>query len=153
MIGLVDEAIQAAWVVKTCRGERDGNPCEKVTNWFGYTLHLAVDATHELPLAYEVSAANASETTRLVPLVEQIKKEMPTAYQRAEMAAADRGYDSAENHRALWEDHGIKGVIDNRALWKAEKEEPDYDPQQEITRPLYPERSESYDRKLCSGVR
>ena len=33
-------------------------------------------------------------------------------------------------------------MIGNRALWKAEKKERDYDPQQEITRPLYPERSD-----------
>ncbi len=132
----------AAWGVKTYRGERNGKPYEKIVKWFGYTLHLAVDATHELPLAYEVTPANVSETTRLLPLVEQIAGQTPTAHERIETAAADRAYDSAEIHSALWERHGIKGVIDNRALWKAEKEEPGYDPQQEITRPLYPGRAD-----------
>ncbi len=132
----------AAWGVKTYRSERNGKPYEKIVKWFGYTLHLAVDATHELPMAYEVTPANASETTRLVPLVEQIAGQTPTVHERIETAAADRAYDSAEIHRALWEEHGIKGVIDNRALWKAEKKEPDYDPRQEITRPLYPERGD-----------
>ncbi len=133
---------EAAWGVKTYRGERNGKPYEKVTKWFGYTLHLAVDATHELPVAYEVTPGNASETTRLVPLVEQIKENTPTVYRRAETAAADKAYDSDENHRTLWETHGIKGVIDIRALWKAEKQEPGYDPEHEITRPLFPERAD-----------
>ncbi len=132
----------AAWGVKTYRGERNGKPYEKIVKWFGYTLHLAVDATHELPMAYEVTPANASETTRLVPLVEQIAGQTPTVHERIEIAAADRAYDSAEIHRALWEAHGIKGVIDNRTLWKEEKKEPGYDPEQQITRPLYPERSD-----------
>ncbi len=133
---------EAGWGVKTYRGERNGKPYEKIVKWFGYTLHLTVDAVHELPLAYEVTPADAPETTRLVPLVEQLKEKTPAAYERAETLAADRGYDSAENHRALWEQHSVKGVIDIRALWKAEKKEPDYDPQHEITRPLYPERSD-----------
>ena len=101
-----------------------------------------MDATHELPLAYEVTPANASETTRLVPLVEQLKEKTPAVYQRAETLAADRGYDSDENHRALWEEYAIKGVIDIRALWKAEKKEPGYDPEEEITRPLFPGRAD-----------
>ncbi|MCH8888584.1 MAG: transposase [SAR324 cluster bacterium] len=132
----------AAWGVKTSLGEKDGKPYEKVSKWFGYTLHLAVDATHELPLAYEVTPANASETTMLLPLVEQIAGQTPTVHERIETAAADRGYDSAEIHSALWKEHGIKGVIDNRALWKVEKKEPGYDPQQEITRPLFPGRAD-----------
>ena len=128
---------EAAWGVKTCRGERNGKPYEKVTKWFGHTLHLTVDATHELPLAYALTPADVSETTRLVPLVEQLNEKTPTVYERAETLAADRGYDSAENHRRLWEEHTIKGVIDIRALWKAEKAEQGRDPAEEIIRPCF----------------
>ena len=133
---------EAAWGVKTYRGEKNGKPYEKVVKWFGYTLHLTVDAIHELPVAYQVTPANRSETKRLLPLVEEIEKKTPTVYERAETLAADRGYDSGDIHRRLWEEHGIKGVIDNRLLWKAEKEEQGYDPKQEITRPLFPERTD-----------
>ncbi|MCR4440707.1 MAG: transposase [Peptococcaceae bacterium] len=31
--------------------DKDGRPWEKVVKWFGYKLHLVVDATYELPLA------------------------------------------------------------------------------------------------------
>ena len=133
---------EAAWGMKTYRGKREGQPYEKVVKWFGYTLHLAVDATHELPVAYEITPANESETRRLLPLVEQMQEKTPTLYQRAETAAADRGYDSGENHRRLWEGHGIKGVIDNRELWREEKGEQGRDPSEPITRPLYPQRAD-----------
>jgi hypothetical protein len=101
-----------------------------------------VDATHELPVAYEVTPADASETTRIVPLVEQLKEKTPAVHQRVETLTADKAYDSAGIHQALWEEHGIKGVIDIRALWKAEKEQPGYDPSQAITRPLFPDRTD-----------
>ena len=131
---------EAAWGVKRYRGEKDGKPYEKIVKWFGYTLHLVVDAVHELPVAYQVTPAGASETKRLLPLVEEIKQKTPTLYERAETAAADRGYDSGDNQRGLWEEHGIKGVIDTRELWREEKGEQGRAPCKEITRPLYPER-------------
>ncbi len=142
---------EAAWGVKTYRGEKDGKPYEKVTTWFGYTLHLVVDGTHELPVAYEVTPANESETERLLPLVERIAEKTPAVYQRTKTAAADRGYDSGENHRALWEKHGIKGVIDTRAMWREENAEQGRDAGEEITRPLFPKRADVvvYNEKGC----
>ncbi|MGH9340054.1 MAG: hypothetical protein ACRD1R_10810 [Acidobacteriota bacterium] len=38
--------------------------------------------------------------------------------ERAEQLSADRGYDSGENNQKLWQDYGIKPVIDIRGLWK-----------------------------------
>ncbi len=57
--------------------------------------------------------------------------------------------DSAENHRELWEEHRIKGVIDTRLLWREEKAETGRDPGEEITRPLYLQRADvvSYSEK------
>lgn len=133
---------EAGWGVKTYRGESKGKPYEKTVSWFGYLLHLTVDATHELPVAYEVTPANVSEKTRLLPLVERIKEETPSLYGRAETLAADREFDSGPIHGALWDEHGIKGVIDSRAMWRAEKAEPGYDPNKEITRPLFPGRAD-----------
>ena len=60
-----------------------------------------MDATHELPVAYEITPANESQTRRLVPLVERVKEKIPGLYERDETAAADRGYDSTENQSAL----------------------------------------------------
>jgi len=40
--------------------------------WFGYQLHLIVDADHELPLAFEVKRASTSEATRLLPMLKDL---------------------------------------------------------------------------------
>lgn len=133
---------EAGWGVKTYRGERGGKPYEKIVRWFGYTLHLTADATHELPVAYEVTAANQAEQPQLLALVERMKDNTPTVYRRIETEAADKGYDSEAIYCGLWDEHRIKPVIDTRALWKAEKAEPGYDAEQAITRPLFAERAD-----------
>lgn len=35
---------------------------EKMVKWFGYKLHLVVDATYELPVAYKVTKASGLKT-------------------------------------------------------------------------------------------
>ena len=47
---------------------------------------------------------------------------------------ADKGYDSAENKRALYDDNGIKPIIDNRTLWRDEHGKP---------RQLFPDRADT----------
>lgn len=133
---------EAGWGAKTYRGERGGKPYEKIVRWFGYTLHLTCDATHELPVAYQITAANEPEQPQLLEQVEHLKARTPSVYQRIETQAADRGYDTVSNYRGLWDEHRIKPVIDTRALWRAEKAEPGYEPEQPITRPLFAERAD-----------
>ena len=53
----------------------------------------------------------------------------------AEELSADRGYDSAENKKVLYDKYGIKPVIDNRLLWKENAGEP---------RPLFPDRADVF---------
>ena len=36
----------------------------------------------------------------------------------------------------------IRPLVDTRLMWKAEKEEPDYDPKKRITRALFPDRAD-----------
>ena len=49
---------------KTYKGERkDGSLWEKVKIWFGFKMHLIVDADYELPVGYEVTKASASDIT------------------------------------------------------------------------------------------
>ena len=129
---------------KTYRGVHpDGKPWQKIVHGFGYPLHLIVDSVHEIPVAYEVMKASASETTRLLPLVNQLAQTRPQLIERTEELAADRGLDSAENNRVLLQEHDIRPIIDNRLLWRQEKNEPGYDPAKPITRPLYPDRADS----------
>jgi len=130
---------EAAWGTKSYRGtDANGKAWEKLTRWFGYQLHLIVDARHELPVAYEVLPASASEVRRIVPMVERLADEHPDVVRRCQTLAADRGLDSGEVNQTLWQEHGIKPVIDTRRLWKDEKREPGFDASRAITRALDP---------------
>ena len=134
----------ADWGKKVYRGNRkDGSLWEKVKSWFGYKLHLIVDARYELPLGYEITRASASDTTRLLPMVEGVNKRHPEIIERANDLSGDKGYDSETNNRVLYDDYGIKPVIDIRESWRDEKGE-------DIkTRSLYDDKADTivYDNK------
>ena len=112
----------ADWGKKTYKGTRkDGTTWEKVIKWFGYKLHLLVDSAYELPLAFEVDVASSSDMTHLTPLVDDVEERHKEIHDDMDETAANRGYDSADNNTALFDDHGIKPVIDTRTLWKNKK--------------------------------
>ena len=114
----------ADWGTKTYKGTRkDGTTWEKVTKWFGYKLHLLVDSVYELPLAFDVDVASSSDTKNLTPLIEDLEENHKQVHDDCKECSADKGYDSAENNTALYDDHGIKPVIDTRQLWKTKKYE------------------------------
>jgi len=142
----------AAWGKKTYTGVgKDGKPWAKVKSWFGFQLHLIVDATYELPVAFEIMDASASETTRLVPMIEKLSHDQPPIVENATDLSADRGLDSAHNCKVLWDDFNIKPVIDNRQMWSDEKNEQGYDPSKPITRQLHPDTNDNivYTERGC----
>jgi hypothetical protein len=109
----------ADWGKKTYRGQRDdGSLWEKVVKWFGYKIHLLADATYEIPIGYRVTRASESDTKHLLPMVEEVKQKHPEIYKDMKKLAADKGYDSEENCRGLYDAHGIKPVIDIRRMWR-----------------------------------
>jgi hypothetical protein len=115
----------ADWGTKTYQGIRkDGTAWEKVKRWFGYKLHLLVDSVYEVPLAFEITEASASDMTHLLPLVEDLDEHHPDIAEDADELSADKGYDSADNKATLYDDYGIKPVIDHRQLWKEEPDKP-----------------------------
>ena len=61
---------------------------------------------------------------------------------RCDDFSADCGLDNAPQKKQLWDKWTIRPLIDTRLMWKAEKEEPGYDPERPITRPLFPERAD-----------
>jgi hypothetical protein len=129
----------ADWGVKQQRGRReDGTPWEKVSGWFGYKLHLLVESRYELPLGWKLTRASVSDTEQLIPLVNDLRRRQPDRIEVAEQLSADRGYDSGLNNAWLWDEVGIKPLIDNRLLWKEEE-----------TRLLDPTRADNlvYDEK------
>lgn len=114
----------ADWGVKSYKGQRkDGTLWEKTVKWFGYKLHLLVDSVHELPIAFEVDIASSSDMTNLLPLIEDVQGHHPQIYEDMEETTEDKGYDSAQNNAALYDDHGIKPVIDTRTMWKTKTRE------------------------------
>jgi hypothetical protein len=109
----------ADWGKKTYRGKReDGSLWEKVVKWFGYKIHLMVDTSYELPIGYRVTRASESDTKHLLPLVKEVKDKHPEIYRGMKKLTADKGYDSEENCRDLYDEHGIKPVIDIRRMWR-----------------------------------
>ena len=104
---------------KTYRGQReDGTLWEKIVRWFGYKLHLIVDATYELPVMFSVTKASASDIAEGHALLHQMQQRQPEILKTAETLAADRGYDDTKLIVKCWDEHRIKPVIDIRNCWK-----------------------------------
>ena len=99
----------------------DDGKVVKAYEWFGYKLHLLVDARHEVALAWDISDTKTGDSERIEALVEQAEADLGAS--RIETLAYDKAADSAEVHEAL-HGHGIKPLIQMRALWKDEKEKP-----------------------------
>jgi hypothetical protein len=95
----------------------DEGKVTKVVEWFGYKLHLLVDVKHEVPLAFCVSDTKAGDNERVETLVLQAKENLPEG--RIQTMAYDKAADDEKVHECLHE-NGIKPLIQNRALWKAE---------------------------------
>lgn len=46
---------------------KDGTYWEKVTNRFGYKLHLLVDSEYVIPLSYRIPCASVPDTNEILP--------------------------------------------------------------------------------------
>ena len=109
-----DRGVKSYWVDDGA----NGNPWKKIKSWFGYKLHLIVDANYELPVAFEVTKASRSEIPEGKKLVKELKEKHPGIVARCEYLAADKGLDDTELNVQLWDDHSIKPLIDIRNCWK-----------------------------------
>jgi hypothetical protein len=107
----------------------DDGKVTKVVEWFGYKLHLLVDAVHEVAVAFQISSPKAGDNELLEPLVEEAEANLPAPAadaeagkdSRIETLAYDKAADDGKVHELLAA-HGIKPVIENRSLWKGEAE-------------------------------
>jgi hypothetical protein len=120
--------------------DKDGSPWKTVKSWFGYGLHLIADTLYEIPVAFSVTEASASEPVELESLIQKNFEQTPALAERCEDFSADRGLDSGGIKAMLWDDYHIRPVIDIRELWREEKNEPGYDPEKAITRALFADR-------------
>lgn len=69
--------------------------------WFGYKLHLLVDAKYEVPIAAILSTAKEADTTKLKPLLEKRDRLLPET--ALKLCVTDGGYDSKSNILAITE--------------------------------------------------
>ena len=105
--------------VKTYKGKRkDGSMWETVKSWFGFKLHLIVDAEYELPVAYKVTKASASDITIGRDMITQIASDRPVVLENAKYLLGDKGYDDTKLITTLWDEHDVKPIIDIRDQWK-----------------------------------
>ncbi len=81
----------------------------EVYYWFGYKLHLVIDALYELPLAFILTPANEADTTYLKPLLQ--KAEVDQEKKRPEMVITDKGYDSQENNTFVYQECQATPII------------------------------------------
>ena len=110
---------EADYGKKVYRGKReDGTAWEKIVRWFGFRLHLIVDARYELPLAFSVTQASIVDLPGGKDLVRQTAKEQPWLVERMQTLAADKGYDDTKFIVELYDEHGIKPVFDIRNSWR-----------------------------------
>lgn len=104
---------------KTYRGKRsDGSTWETIKSWFGFKLHLVVDAEYELPVAYRVTKASASDPTVGKEMIEDLALRRRYLLDNAHFFLGDKAYDDTDLISKLWDSYGIKPVIDIRDLWK-----------------------------------
>jgi len=87
-----------------------------VFTWYGFKIHCLCDATHELPVAFEVTAANENDSPHLLPLVGKSFEEHGELAERAESLAADKCYDSGADKKAIRETFGLWPIIPPRDL-------------------------------------
>jgi IS5 family transposase/transposase len=110
--------IDARWGVKGATLPRQelgeettakGKKKKDLYSWFGYKLHLIVDALYELPITFIVTPANESDTTQMKPLLKKAELDKPGLYPEA--VIADKGYDSKDNCLAIFEDCHAAPII------------------------------------------
>ena len=105
--------------IKEYKGvRRDGAAWTKIVKWFGYRLHLIVDADYELPVAFEITKASTSEVKQAHKMIEKLDESHPELIRKCETFIADRGYDDTRLYEKLWDGYTIKPVIDIRNMWK-----------------------------------
>jgi len=98
----------------------DDGKVTKVVEWFGYKLHLLVDAKHEVVLAYHITDTKAGDNERIEALVEQAQGNLPE--DRIETLAYDKAADDVKVHELL-HDADIKPLIQNRSCWPKDGEQ------------------------------
>lgn len=98
----------AGWGAKKT-SHKKGEKKEDTYYWFGYKLHLLIDALTELPVSFTVTPANTADTVELPTLMEKAKLKRPEA--KPEVVIFDKGYDSQKNNDIIYKDYKAVPII------------------------------------------
>lgn len=79
--------------------------------WFGYKLHLVVDAVYELPVSFIVTPANEADTTQLKELLKKAVPDEPHSNGKLEAVILDKGYDGQDNYRLVFGEYKAAPII------------------------------------------
>ncbi len=82
--------------------------------WFGYKLHLVVDALYELPVSFKLTPANESDTTHMEALLKKAGVDQPGS--RPKVVIADKGYDSQDNNKFIFAECQAAPIIPIREV-------------------------------------
>jgi transposase len=89
--------------------EGDNQKGKDVYYWFGYKLHLVIDAFYELPMAFVLTPANEADTTQMKPLLKKAGADQEKT--RPQAVISDKGYDSQDNHWFIYKDCKAAAII------------------------------------------
>lgn len=101
--------------------DETGQARKSAVKWFGYKLHLLVDAVYELPIAAFASTARDNDYTHFPALWNKAKANLPELKNVAKSNALDKGYDETKVHQLLWAD-GVVPIIPLRDLTEEENQ-------------------------------
>jgi len=105
----------AEWSVKEYHYEdKNGKAQVKKEYHYGFKAHIICDVKTELPIAYNVLAANSDERKAMMELLEGLSDPVRA---RMRHLMLDRGYDSTEMIQAA-KSAGIIPIVDIRNCWK-----------------------------------
>jgi len=82
--------------------------------WFGYKLHLVVDALYELPVSFKLTPANEADTTHMEALLKKADADQDET--RPEAVIADKGYDSERNNGFIFAECKAAPIIPIREV-------------------------------------
>jgi hypothetical protein len=99
---------EASWTAK------DGNHGGRKQWFWGYKLHLAVDAKYELPVAMTFTTAKAGDVTQYQPLLEHARAMNP--WLKSMYVVADRGYDAKHAYEYTVDKMRAVPIILNREM-------------------------------------
>jgi len=105
----------AAWSTKEYRyKDKNGKTQVKKEHHFGFKAHIICDVKTELPIAYNVLAANSDEKQAMIEMIALMPEQLK---ERALYLMLDKGYDSLKLIQEAKE-AGIIPIVDIRNSWK-----------------------------------